>query len=304
MNRILPLLAVLYASTVHGEELPFHPDDARIVQQIVSHQKLDAKPVVNPRKGWPQLRGEQSVRFCAKANPRHVLTVGHDEKGRVTKLIGNGPLLSNEVFRWLAKLPQLRQIRVDHNGPRPGSKVSHDQYNGSGIAALAKSKLQEIKIGHAFDDNGMRALATIKTLRVVTIGHSKITDAGIAYLANHPNIEEANFSPMGRPTITNKTLKVLATLPKLKRVGMNETFVTYKDGFEHLRPLAGRLESVTLKQTLVLPSDVKKLRADHPRIKITTSTPAEVAAKPFRRNQLLKWASPEAQAYLKTAEKE
>ena len=44
--------------------------------------------------------------------------------------------------------------------------------------------------------------------------HRKVTDEGIAALAGHPNIEEARFSPMGSPKIRNKTLRVLATLPK------------------------------------------------------------------------------------------
>jgi hypothetical protein len=107
---------------------------------------------------------------------------------------------------------------------------------------------------------------------------------------------------MGSPKITNKTLAVLATLPKLQRIGMNETFVTYADGFEHLKPLKGRLKAVALVQSLVLPADVEKLKADHPGLEVKTSPMAEVAEKAFRRAQLLKWASPEAVEYLKANE--
>jgi len=300
IHSLMILVMLIIPASARAADLPVHPDDLKIIQRIAKHENLDAPPIVKP-KGWPRVDAQATVRFLGAGDrSRHALTIGCNADGRVTHLVGNGPLLCNEAFGWIAELPELRVIRIDHNVPKPKSGVDHQLYDGSGIAALKNSKLEEIKIGHAFDDDGMRALAKIGSLRIVQIGHSKVTDAGIATLANHPNIEEASFSPMGSPKITNKTLKVLATLPKLKRIGMNETFVTYKDGFEHLKPLKGRLESVTLRQSLVLPADIEKLKSDHPGLEVTRSTPAEVAEKPFRRNQLLKWASAEAVEYLKT----
>lgn len=141
-------------------DLPLHADDRQVIRTIVRHEKLDAPPEVNPR-GWPQIKGQDIVRFRSADNPRHALTVAHDDQGRVTQLVGNGPLLCNDAFGWVAQLPELRIIRIDHNIPRPGSDVSHEQYDGSGIAALKDSRLEEIRIGHAFDDDGMRALAGI-----------------------------------------------------------------------------------------------------------------------------------------------
>jgi hypothetical protein len=281
--------------------LPIHRDDLRIVERIARHEQLDATPVVNPQ-GWPRVSAASVVRFAgAGERSRHALTVGCDANGRVSHLVGNGPLLCNEALGWLAGLPELRVIRIDHNVPGPKSTVSHDLYDGSGFSALAGSKLEEVKIGHAFDDDGLRALAEIRSLRVIEIGHSRATDAGIEALAGHPQLEEATFSPMGASRITNRSLETLATLPQLRRIGMHETFVTYAGGLEHLRPLQGRLEAVSLRLSLVLPADVEQLRGDHPGLEVITSTPAEVADKPFRRNQLLKWASAEAVAYLKTA---
>ena len=300
MRLLATILVVLFIHEVSLADMPVHPNDLKIIERIAKHENLDAPPIVKP-KGWPRVDAPTTVRFLGAGDrSRHALTVGCRKDGRVTHIVGNGPLLCNDAFGWIAELPELRVIRIDHNVPQPKSGVDHQLYDGSGIAALKDSKLEEIKIGHAFDDEGMRALAQIDSLRVVQIGHSKVTDAAIEALANHPNIEEAGFSPMGSPKITNKTLKVLATLPKLKRIGMNETFVTYEDGFVHLKPLKGQLESVVLHQSLVLPADVDRLKDDHPGLSVTTSTPAEVAEKSFRRNQLLKWASAEAIEYLKT----
>jgi hypothetical protein len=300
-NRIAAIFCVTavigIASIGRAAELPLHADDSKIIQQIAAAAGLDAEPELNPKQGWPSLKGEQSVRLSSKEG-RRVLLIGHDEAGRVTKLIGNGPLLTNEAFALLAKLPELRSIRIDHNTPAPGSGGDVEQYDGSGLAALADSKLEEIKIGHAFDDNGMAALAKVKSLRSATIGHSRATDAGIAHFAKHPQLEEFHISPQARPNrVTNKCLPVLATVPNLKRLGLHETFVTYDGGLEHLKSLKGTLAFVSFKNALALPTDVEKLKADHPGLEVETSTPAEILAAPNSRG-VLKWASPEAQQYL------
>ncbi len=285
------------ASSGRAAELPLHADDSKIIQQIAAAAGLDAEPELNPKRGWPSLKGELSVRLSAKEGKR-VLLLGHDAAGRVTKLIGNGPLLTNQAFGLLTNLSELRSIRIDHNTPAPGSGGDIEQYDDSGLAALADSKLEEIKIGHAFDDDGMAALARVKSLRSATIGHSRATDAGIAHFAKHPNLEEFHISPQARPNrVTNKCLPALATVPKLKRLGLHETFVTYDGGLEHLKVLKGTLAFVSFKNGLVLPADVEKLKTDHPGLEVETSTPAEILAAPNSRG-VLRWASPEAVQYL------
>lgn len=294
------LLVIRPASVVSAIELPLHADDALVIEQIAALAKLDAPPELNPKQGWPNLKGEPSIRIASKEG-RRVLLIGHDANGKVTKLIGNGPLLPNEAFSELAKLPELRSIRIDHNTPAPGSGGDIERYDGSGVAAMAFSKLEEIKIGHAFDDDGMAALAKVKSLRNISMGHSRVTDAGVAHFAKHPNLEEFYISPQARPNrITNKSLPSLATIPKLKRIGLHETFVTYDSGLEHLKSLKGILEFVSFKAALVLPSDVEKLKVDHPGLTVETSTPAEILAAPNSRG-VLRWASPEALQYLNAA---
>lgn len=302
-NRIATLVCVTAvigpASLGRAAELPLHADDSKVIQQIAAAAGLDAEPELNPKQGWPSLKGELSIRLSSKGGKR-VLLLGHDAAGRATKLIGNGPLLTNEAFALLAKLPELRSIRIDHNTPAPGSIGDIEQYDGSGLAALADSKLEEIKIGHAFDDDGMAALVKIKSLRSATIGHSRATDAGIEHFAKHPKLEEFHISPQARPNrVTNKCLPALATVPNLKRLGLHETFVTYDGGLENLKSLKGTLAFVSFKNALVLPADVVKLEADHPGLIVETSTPAEILAAPNSRG-VLKWASPEAVKWLQS----
>jgi hypothetical protein len=307
------LISAFCASALHAIDLPLIPAEKAVIEQIATLEGIEldlaAKPGFSARAAAEALvslgfaKGDlASVTIQAKDSEKRAVTLTHDKAGHVLAFTGNGPWLRNDGLKLLTGLPELRIIRLDHNTPVPKSGVDEALYSGAGFAALKDSKLAIVKIGHAFDDSGMKALASIPSLRRIDIGHSKVTDAGIAALAGHPNLEEASFSPMGAPKITNKTLAVLATLPKLQRIGMNETFVTYADGFEHLKPLQGRLKSVELVQSLVLPTDVEKLKADHPGLDVKTSTMAEVAEKTYRRNQLLKWASPEAVAYLKANE--
>jgi hypothetical protein len=301
--RFLVLLVTCHAPAFAQEaKAPLHVDDLKIVQRIAKYEDLLAPPDVNP-KGWPLKPGEKGMRFASIANPKHVLTVVYDSQGRVTKLLGNGPLLCNDALTWAAGLPELRVIRIDHNVPPPGSKTPHEKYDGSGFAALKASKLENVRIGHAFDDHGMAALSTVSSLRSVDICHSKATDAGIAHFAKHPNLEEFSISSQGRPNrVTNKALLSLATIPKLKRLTLQETFLTYEGGLKHLASLKGQLEAVSFKGSLVLPDDVEKLRGDHPALTIVTSTPAEILEAPNSRG-VMKWASPAAVEYLRTGEK-
>ena len=301
LTHSLIALAFMTSSAAAGE-LPLHPDDLAVMQKVVSRAGLDAEPEVNPRQGWPNLKGQPSIRYRMKEG-RKVLLIGLDENGRVTSMRGNGPLLTNEAFGWIAGLPELRGIGIDHNTPGPGSDEDIETYDGSGVEALANGKLEEIKIGHAFDDDGMKGLAKIRSLRIAQIGHSRVTDAGVAHLAGHPDLAEFSISPQARPNrVTEKCLPALATLPKLERLGLHETFVTYDGGLKHLAKLKGQLKSVSFKMALVLPADVEKLKADHPGLEVETSTPAEILASPNARG-VQKWASPEAIEYLRSGDR-
>jgi hypothetical protein len=298
------VVVLCYQTTQAADEptLPVHKDDRATLEKIVRRQKLDAPPTL-ATKGWPLRAGEKGIRYASKENPKYALTVVCNAEGRVVKLLGNGPLLSDDSLRLASALPELRFVRIDHNMAPPKSDVPPGDYSGAGFAALSKSKLEEVRIGHGFNDEGMKALASIPTLRRVDIVHSKVSDKGLAALKGHAAIEEFKISSQARPQhITEKSIAVLATLPKLRVLGVNETFLTYEGGLKHLAEAKQPLESLSLKHSLVLPADVTRLQKALPRLKIETSTPAEILATPNARG-VLKWASAEAQTYLKSGEK-
>lgn len=280
--------------------LPSAPDELVVLQRIAQREKLTASPEV-VTKGWPLQKGETGLRLASPDNPKHVLTVVTDHQKRVIKYLDNGPLLSNESLADVAKLPELRVIRIDHNTPGPNDPRSKDDYDGSAFHLLANSRLEELKIGHAFNDQGLSAVAKIRGLKNLNLVHSGVTDQGIKALEKHPNLEVFHIASQARPErITDKSLPILATLPKLRELGLHETFLTYEDGLKHLSK-AKALERLSVKLSLVLPADLDKLKRDLPKLTIECSTPAEILAHPNNRG-LQRWASPAALAYLKSGE--
>jgi hypothetical protein len=283
-------------------DLPLLPDDLAIVRKIAEREKLDAPPVAEPPGQKAPRASAGRVKFSAKADgmaSRRVLYAHHDAQGRVVGLLGNGPTLCNEAFGWIAGLPELRVIRIDHNTPVPKSPVPKEQYDGTGIIALKDGKLEELGIGHAFSNAGMAAAAKLPSLKKIHIFHSLVTDEGTAHLKGHAALEDVQFDTAGRPQIGPATYVTLATLPRLKRVAMHETFVKWDDGFSHLQPLASQFEAISLVKTLILPADLERLKTEFPKAQFTTATLAEVSENAYRSNQLLKWATPEAAEYLR-----
>jgi hypothetical protein len=292
---ILPFLAT-------AAESPLHPDDLAIVRRIAEREKLDAPPVAEPPGQNAPRASAGRLKFSAKADgmaSRRVLYAHHDAQGRVVGLLGNGPTLCNEAFGWIAALPELRVIRIDHNIPAPKSPVPKEQYDGSSIIALKDGKLEELGIGHAFSNAGMAAAAKLPSLKKIHIFHSLVTDEGTAHLKSHATLEDVQFDTAGRPQIGPATYVTLATLPRLKRVAMHETFVKWEDGFNHLQPLASQLEAISLVKTLILPADLARLKIEFPKAQFITATLAEVSENSYRSNQLLKWATPAAADYLR-----
>jgi len=303
MPSIFLLLAMHPAISA---DLPLLPDDLAIVGKIAEREKLDAPPVAEPPGQNAPRASAGRVKFSAKADgaaSRHVVYAHHDAQGRVVGLLGNGPTLCNEAFGWIAGLPELRVIRIDHNTPVPKSPVPKEQYDGTGIIALKDGKLEELGIGHAFSNAGMAAAAKLPSLKKIHIFHSLVTDEGTAHLKGHAALEDVQFDTgagTGRP-MRPATYAVLATLPRLKRVAMHETFVKWEDGFSHLQPLSGQIEAISLTNTLVVPADLARLKTEFPKATFTLSSPETLSAYFAKHPQIInKWATPEAAAYLRS----
>lgn len=303
------LLPLLNATAL---DLPLNPAEKLVIEQIVELEKIEVALAATP--GWSARSTADtlvklgvpkdqiaSVTIHDTKNDRIAVTITHNQSGQILGITGNGPWLSNDTLKLLASLPELRIIRMDHNGylrQDPRSVL----YDGSGFAALVDSKLAEIKIGLSFSDKGMEQCAKIKTLKTFHVGHSQATEAGIAFFDGHPGLTNFSIGEMASDRVTEKALGVIAKIPNLTHVGFKECYVTYDGGFALLAPAKGRLVEIDLSMSLASAGDLAKLQADHPNARIITLPPEEIVKRhKFIAANLAKQAPPELAAPLKAA---
>lgn len=192
--------------TARASELPLQPSEAEVIKAIAATEQLDVDMIEMlawAKNGLVKSLADHGIStdslkagvIAFKQRPAVQLGYLYNKDGRVLALSGNGPWLRNSSLRSLKKLTELRIIRIDHNG-FVGRDPQIPEFDGSGFAALADSKLVEIKIGLSFSDRGMEQCARIKSLKSFTVGHSRVTEAGIAFFAGHPNLTEFSIAEM------------------------------------------------------------------------------------------------------------
>lgn len=253
------------------------PGEARILQGIVetehpSAQVTAAEPVnkavaVRLKELGLDTAGLKSWTARDKDAPQQFLSATYNPQGHVLALVGNGPWLRNDSIRALKGMPELRVIRIDHNGHLKNHPLA-SLYSGTGFDALADSKILDIKVTLGFNDAGLEQVARIKGLKALSLTHSQVTEEGLKHLVGHPSLQSFKIAEMGN--VSQNALATIAQIPHLTDLGFHEAFVTYEAGFRHLKPLKGRLKSLDLTMTLVNDEDLNKLKTDHPDLAITT----------------------------------
>lgn len=270
--------------------LPLLPAEAKIIQTIAVTEGLEV--VLASKPGW-SARGAAdtlvslgvpkediaAVTVQVKEKEAFAFTVTHDKAGHVLAITGNGYWLRNSTLRSFKALPELRVIRMDHNGFLSNDPRAVD-YDGTGFDALTDSKLADIKMGLAFSDKGMEQCAKIKALRSFGVGHSRVTDAGVAFFEGHSGLTSFSVSEMGKPLLTGKALASIAKIPNVNKIGFGECYISYTDGFAHLAPLKEKLVEFNITMSIASPADLDKFKADHPNMKITgLLTPEEIVKR-------------------------
>src|SRR5262249_6332048 len=104
-------------------------------------------------------------------------------------------------------------------------------------------------------DEGVKHLAGIKTIRNMRLIKTKVTDAGVAHLKEHPAIEFLDLQDVN--TCGNASLETAATLPKLKKLRVYGP--QYNDaGMEHVGKIKN-LASLSMEQTGVGDAGLEKI---------------------------------------------
>lgn len=299
------MLGALYHSVSHAEGL--RPEEAKAFHQIVTSngREIEAAPAPGVASYEKLLKGFEvefkgplgAVALIIKGKPNQFFSVIHDAEGYALVISFNGPWLDNEGLRVLKVMERLKIIGGDHNGVLPPDDI----YDGTGFDALADSGLLSIRLTLGMSDKGMEQVAKIQSLRNFHAFHSRVTQAGVAFFENHPNIESFSIGEMAIPAVTGKVFASMATMPKITTVGLLESYADYETGFVHLAPLKGKLKTILLSGTVVLEADLERLRADHPDAEIKTTPLAEIAKNAFVRSRLMSWMPEEAKKQLADA---
>jgi hypothetical protein len=282
------LIAILgVQQAVRALEIPLHPDEAKIVEQIIAVEGHAVEVAEVP--GWAKVgiinrlkkqgvesAGLKSWGVQGTENKGLYFSCVYNSNGRVLALIGNGPWLRDDSLRTLRGMPELSFISFDHNGFLRNHPMS-PLYSGAGFDALSDSKLVEIKLTLGINDAGVEQAARIKGLKSFTVVHSQVSEAAVKFFEGHPNLESFSVAEMGN--VSQAALASIAKMPKVEHVGFHEAFVTYESGLRHLLPMKGRLKSLDLSMSLVNAADLELVRVDHPEAKITTITPAEIVKR-------------------------
>lgn len=309
---LLSLFYLLLPRGIVADEihLSVHPDEARILLEIIRVEQHSVHAAEMP--GWAKggivrrlmeegidPSGLKSWAVRGTENKGLFFSCVYDADGRVLALSGNGPWLRNDSLRALQGMPELRLISVDHNGYLRNHPMSA-LYSGTGFDALTESKLIDVKLTLGINDEGLRALSGVHGLKSLKIVHSQVTDAGLRFLEGHPSLESFTVAEMGN--VSQATLASIAKMPKVTRVGFQECFVTYDEGFALLAPMKGRLQELDLAMSVVNDADLQRVQADHPETRITILPPEEIVKRHVGvANRLARIATGEAAENLKQA---
>jgi len=189
----------------------------------------------------------------------------------------NGAELSDNGFKAFAGWKSLQSFGLDHWGWYLPGHLPQKGTLGPGLASLAACpNLESVRLGGCRVDNRVtEALARIKSLQSVDLQHTfAVTDEGIAALQALPKLRIVKLSPAFSPRITDAALVSLGAIKTLEEIDLNETWLTYDQGFAHLKNLPA-LKKIVLTRVIAEEADVAKLKADHPAADIQWTKPDE-----------------------------
>jgi len=284
---LLLLLTLSVQAEVLPDDLPIAPEEAAVVQRLLEREQEDvvgkkAKVpgiVTSLLNQWADasidLETLDAWQIHRANSDRHGFVVTYTPEGHIVAITGNGPWIQNETLRDFVNLPELRIIRVDHNSRHHQEPERGPLYRGEGFDALSDSKVTAVGLTSGINDDGLAAVKNLKNLKYFEIFHTAISEEGvIEHLSNQPTIKHLRLGQMAK--FPASILSVVATMPNIEEVRFQEAYVTYDNGLDHLKPLAGQLKLIDLRQSLITEADLARLKADHPEAMIESSTPEEV----------------------------
>ena len=198
---------------------------------------------------------------------------------QLEKFSANGAQMTDDGFKAFAGWKNLKSIGLDHWGWFLPGHVPNKGFFGAGLASLASCpNLEQVRFGGCrIDNHATEALAQSKSLQIIDLQHSQVTDDGIPAFEALPKLRIIRLSPQFSPRITDASLAALGTIKTLEEIEINQTWLTYDKGFSHLKELPS-LKKIVLTQVIASEEDIAKLKADHPTTEIQWTQPDDATA--------------------------
>jgi len=265
----LPIILVLSLASMSAAQNSQVPEVPEILQ--------DLKPTLATLKGALSLSVTSAQPLTAEQwaaiatlHPKHLRFNGNalDDAG-MSRLVAvdpvtvgiNGSLLTGNGVAKFGEMKSLTGISAMHiTKPTPEAK-----------AALANHPALE---SFATDGAFCIEAVTAPNLHSVDLKHSAADDKFVALLANHPALESVRLWPKGGAGLTDAAFANLVTIPKLKKLVVDCSVLSYAGGLKLLKNFPA-LEALEFHEAAITEEDLAKLKTDLPKVKIlfTPMTP-------------------------------
>jgi hypothetical protein len=278
---LLPLLALGLSCLGDDSTLRF-PEEQAAWKGIAAH--FTEAPKVKADSAKTLELAVSGVRGSKTPDAGNASIVIDKTSGHVTTVIANGANFSDDEISVFAGFPELNNLALFHNSG----------FIGAGLASLAKlKKLERVTLaGGSLEDAGMRELAKFPALRELRVFHSKFTDAGVAAFRDHPTLEYIWIGPQWSSRQTDKSIAALATCPKLKKLAIDQTWLTWEGSLKQLAARKTPVAEIDFVNCIIEPADVEKLRQATPSSKIAWKgfgSGAEELQKPWLKSTAEQW---------------
>ena len=261
MKSTLLLLSALVSLPAWSAELPIPEEQAALA--TIAEGLFDQPPE------WSTTKGSKTLVWSNK--PRLIRVTLDPKTGHVISYFSNGIPITNGRLTKLAACKELKSLAYDHSGRWHYKELSDADFSGAGYEAFADSKVESVKIGGSLcGEAGALALAKMKSLKTLNLHHVAMTRPGMEAICKHGSQVSFGLSIMHQASWYD-LLPLVAAMPKVEELTINETFLTWEKGLEALSKAAGPLKKINFGfGAAVLPEDLAKLKAALPKVEITT----------------------------------
>jgi hypothetical protein len=178
------------------------------------------------------------------------------ERGETTRILVEREVQGDQDLIALGKLTKLTDLLLDN---------AACEFHARGMAALAElPNLQHLRIrGRGIDNQCLREIVNIKSLRILNLPQGSFDDAGLELVAALPDLEGFRF---GAPRVTDEGMKTIARFPAIQRLHLIDVPIT-DVGLAELAKI-DRLQSLYIDGGAITDDGWEKLFHDRPRLHV------------------------------------